>query len=90
MKHNGCILNLQTYGIPKLLNGSSCVLASETGCGKTLAYLLPVLQQIVETKRSRNFHQGFNEPLAVILVPSRELADQVFVSFYLVPTSLDL
>lgn len=54
------------------------LLAAETGCGKTLAYLLPLVQQIVEWR----LHAGeqLNSPLGIVITPSRELALQIAVS----------
>ena len=47
--------------------GTSVVLLSPTGSGKTLAYLLPLLQKL----DAKN-----DEPQALVIVPSRELATQ--------------
>lgn len=70
---------LQVFGIPQLLKGGYNVVAAETGCGKTLAYLLPVFHQLIEDKRLR-VREKPGQPSTVILVPSRELADQIYVS----------
>lgn len=48
---------------------SSMVLLSPTGTGKTLAYLLPLLERLDQRR---------NGVQAVIILPSRELARQVF------------
>lgn len=45
----------------------SLVLLSATGSGKTLAYMLPLLEQL---------HDEGNVPQVLVLVPSRELAQQ--------------
>ncbi|CAH0581603.1 unnamed protein product [Chrysodeixis includens] len=66
---------IQTKGIPAILNGHNTVITAETGCGKTLAYLLPIFQHILEWKPS--IKEDFNSPLAVVITPSRELATQV-------------
>lgn len=58
------------------------MITAETGCGKTLAYMIPLAQQILAEKR-RRLRRGVNQPLAVILVPSHELASQIFVSIFL-------
>lgn len=54
--------------------GSNLLLAAETGCGKTLSYLLPIIQNIVKHKTSSD---SLNSPNAVVLTPNRELAYQV-------------
>lgn len=76
----------KVFGIPHLLkeaNGRT-VVAAETGCGKTLVYLLPVIQQILEERRSRSprIRPKPGYPSVIILVPSRELADQIYVRVY--------
>lgn len=59
---------IQESVIPRLLQGESLIAQSMTGSGKTLAYALPILQHIT-------FDSLY--PQALILVPTRELAQQV-------------
>lgn len=59
---------IQTQAIPQLLQGRDVVGQSQTGTGKTAAYSLPILEQI-ETDKSA--------VQALILTPTRELAQQV-------------
>lgn len=66
---------IQAKGIPSILGGQNTVMTAETGCGKTLAYLLPIFQHILEWKPS--IKEEFNSPMAVVITPSRELATQV-------------
>ncbi|XP_075974230.1 putative ATP-dependent RNA helicase Dbp21E2 [Anticarsia gemmatalis] len=66
---------IQTKSIPAILNGHNTVITAETGCGKTLGYLLPIFQHILEWKPS--IKEDFNSPMAVVITPSRELANQV-------------
>ncbi|KAL0831579.1 hypothetical protein ABMA28_002364 [Loxostege sticticalis] len=66
---------IQTKAIPSILKGNNTVITAETGCGKTLAYLLPIFQHILEWKP--NINEEFNSPLAVVITPSRELATQI-------------
>ncbi|XP_013175941.1 PREDICTED: probable ATP-dependent RNA helicase DDX28 [Papilio xuthus] len=66
---------IQTKAIPSILEGYNSVITAETGCGKTLAYLLPIIQHILEWKP--HMKEEFNSPLAVVLTPSRELASQI-------------
>src|ERR1700678_2390874 len=61
---------IQQAAIPPLLDGRDLVGQAATGTGKTAAFALPVLQGLlVEGART--------EPLALVLVPTRELAMQV-------------
>src|ERR1700678_566626 len=61
---------IQLAAIPPLLEGRDLVGQAATGTGKTAAFALPVLQRILGGDRQA-------EPLALVLVPTRELAVQV-------------
>ena len=60
-----------------------------TGEGKTLAYLLPIIQFVLPLERLKmsNFDNG---PYALILVPTRELAEQVEQEFQRIAKGLGL
>ncbi|KAF7688052.1 probable ATP-dependent RNA helicase DDX28 [Silurus meridionalis] len=68
------IVQLQT--IPKLLRGHNILCAAETGSGKTLAYLLPIIQKL-HAEMPQMEYGSEQKTQAVVLVPSRELAEQV-------------
>jgi ATP-dependent RNA helicase DDX28 len=65
-----------------ILQGDNVICAAETGSGKTLAYLIPLVHKLILDKEAdiersaTNFR--LNSPRALILVPSRELAQQVY------------
>src|ERR1700744_5055711 len=61
---------IQLAAIPPLLEGRDLVGQAATGTGKTAAFALPILQRILAGA-------GRDEPLALVLVPTRELAVQV-------------
>ena len=61
---------IQRAAIPPLLEGRDLVGQAATGTGKTAAFALPVLQRLLR-------EGGRVEPLALVLVPTRELAVQV-------------
>ena len=63
---------VQSEAIPLALEGLDLQVNSETGSGKTLAYLLPSLNQLL----NRSNQGGGTRVL--VLVPTRELAQQVF------------
>ncbi|XP_011613587.1 probable ATP-dependent RNA helicase DDX31 isoform X1 [Takifugu rubripes] len=69
---------VQRQTVPLLLSGHDAMVRSQTGSGKTLAYAIPVVQslQAVHPKVSRG-----DGPLALIIVPTRELAQQTFCTF---------
>ncbi|XP_071446149.1 probable ATP-dependent RNA helicase DDX28 [Hetaerina americana] len=68
---------IQLKGIPSILKGRNTVLAAETGCGKTFAYLLPIIHHVLKWKKRIN-DRPMNCPFAVIVSPNRELAQQIF------------
>ncbi|XP_076239372.1 putative ATP-dependent RNA helicase Dbp21E2 isoform X2 [Calliopsis andreniformis] len=68
-------LEIQNLAIPKILEGSNAILAAETGCGKTLAYLVPLVNQILQWKQITQ--RPVNCPLGLIVTPTRELAVQI-------------
>lgn len=59
---------VQLESIPLLLDGKDVIARARTGTGKTLAFLLPILQHI-DPKRAY--------PQALIVAPTRELALQI-------------
>ena len=70
--------NIQHEAIPKMLEypDSNTIIAAETGNGKTLAFLVPMLHQILYLKDVEESEQ-LNSPYGVIVTPGRELADQI-------------
>ena len=62
---------VQRRVIPAALEGADLLVSAATGSGKTLAYLVPLAQHILATKSPQT------GPLALVLVPTRELARQV-------------
>ena len=59
---------IQVQMIPELLDGKDVVAESPTGTGKTLAYVLPLLQQVDGKKMQTQ---------ALIMAPSQELSMQI-------------
>lgn len=66
---------VQLETIPKIMKGHNLLCAAETGSGKTLSYLLPVVHRLQADRGCDAAAEGSVH--AVILVPSRELAQQV-------------
>ena len=60
---------IQKEAYPKILSGKNVIGIAQTGTGKTLAYTLPILQEL---KYSKSF-----KPRVLIIVPTRELVVQV-------------
>ena len=64
---------IQQKAIPLLLAGHDLIGIAQTGTGKTAAYALPILMKV-------KYAQGM-DPRALILTPTRELAQQVLEQF---------
>lgn len=62
--------------LPSFQEGKDVVARAKTGSGKTFAYLLPLLQKLFAESGSKNKLA----PNAFILVPTRELCQQVQLS----------
>ncbi|MFH8132831.1 ATP-dependent RNA helicase SrmB [Pantoea osteomyelitidis] len=63
---------IQAAAIPPALEGRDVLGSAPTGTGKTAAYLLPVLQHLIDFPRKKS-----GPPRILILTPTRELAMQV-------------
>ncbi|MEQ1630762.1 MAG: DEAD/DEAH box helicase [Planctomycetota bacterium] len=68
---------IQSLAIPILMAGRSVVAVSETGSGKTLAYALPLLHALKTLEDQGQPVAASGKPRAVVLVPTRELGEQV-------------
>jgi len=72
---------IQTRTVPVLLAGRSVVGVAETGSGKTLAYVLPILHRLKTLELQGNPVTVYGEPRAIVVVPTRELGEQVTKAF---------
>lgn len=68
---------IQKFAIPMLMSGQSVVGVSETGSGKTLTYALPILHLVKTLENDGNPVTEPARPRAIVLVPSRDLGEQV-------------
>uniref|UniRef100_F6TZX4 Probable ATP-dependent RNA helicase DDX46 n=2 Tax=Ciona intestinalis TaxID=7719 RepID=F6TZX4_CIOIN len=64
---------IQAQAIPAIMSGHDLIGIAKTGSGKTVAFLLPMLRQIMD-QRPLEDTEG---PIAVIMTPTRELALQI-------------
>jgi superfamily II DNA/RNA helicase len=74
---------VQAAAFTAINSGTDVTIGAETGSGKTLAYLLPLMDDILTRKQkaktdSNTMHRlGYVYARAIILVPNKELANQV-------------
>ncbi|NHZ80886.1 DEAD/DEAH box helicase [Massilia sp. CCM 8695] len=67
---------VQAQAIPAVLAGRDMMAAAQTGTGKTAGFALPLLQRL-----TLQGQVGANAVRVLVLVPTRELAEQVHESF---------
>ena len=60
---------VQAQAIPEILAGKDVIACAQTGTGKTGAYLIPLIDEL--SRRKSNLSR------AIIIVPTRELANQI-------------
>ena len=80
---------IQEQAIPVVLQGRDVMGAAQTGTGKTAAFGLPLLQRLL--KHENTSASPARHPVrALVLLPTRELADQVAASIksYAVHTTM--
>lgn len=63
---------IQIEAIPPILEGKDVLGIAKTGSGKTASYVLPILSTLHKKPSTENRHPG-----VLLLVPTRELAQQV-------------
>ena len=67
---------IQAQAIPVVLTGQDVMGAAQTGTGKTAAFSLPLLQRLLKHENAST--SPARHPVrALVLLPTRELADQV-------------
>ena len=69
---------IQQQAIPMLLEGKDILGSAQTGTGKTLAFAVPILQGLYQQKTNASIKPRIQ---ALILAPTRELAEQIKESF---------
>ena len=67
---------IQEQAIPVVLAGQDVMGAAQTGTGKTAAFALPLLQRLLKHENS-SMSPARHPVRALVLLPTRELADQV-------------
>lgn len=76
---------IQEQAIPVVLKGDNVMAAAKTGTGKTAAFSLPIIQNLMSGKPAHT-----NQIRALILTPTRELAAQVQSQLYIYSKHTDL
>jgi hypothetical protein len=88
-KYYPTAIQAKTFGV--IASGRDVIIGAETGSGKTLSYLIPIIQGLLdEAKNLEGKSEESNEdaelmvpdqlcyPTAIIMVPNKELCSQVY------------
>ncbi len=67
---------IQALSLPHLLAGKDIAGQAQTGTGKTIAFLAATFDHLLTTPALEN--RQLNQPRAIIMAPTRELAIQIF------------
>ncbi len=73
---------IQDEAIPPVMSGRDVMGLAQTGTGKTAAFALPILHRLMKGKRG--------QPRALVIAPTRELAEQIHQSFILLGQKIRL
>jgi superfamily II DNA/RNA helicase len=68
---------IQRESLPTAIKGESVLLCAETGSGKTLSFLLPLVQRIKMDENNCGIKTRPHRPRGLVLVPTRELGQQI-------------
>ncbi len=82
--------SIQKRVIPEILDRKSIIVLSETGSGKTLSYVLPIMSMIKAREGQGRVNQSKGAPYALVVAPTRELAAQIHAVFKSVSFHLKL
>ncbi|KAL6847594.1 hypothetical protein ACP4OV_022620 [Aristida adscensionis] len=69
--------HIQAMAYGPVLEGRSCIIADQSGSGKTLAYLCPIVQNMKKDEVQGLHKSSPRNPRVVVLTPTAELASQV-------------
>ncbi|AAF27002.1 DEAD-box ATP-dependent RNA helicase 50 [Arabidopsis thaliana] len=72
--------HIQAMAFSPVIDGKSCIIADQSGSGKTLAYLVPVIQRLREEELQGHSKSSPGCPRVIVLVPTAELASQVLAN----------
>jgi len=70
--------DIQAKSIPLILNGDDVLGSAQTGTGKTAAFAIPIIQQLINSELN---YQKNRKISSLIVTPTRELAIQIEENF---------
>ena len=84
-KNISTLTEIQERTMLPAIQGKDIIASSKTGSGKTFAFLVPAINRLMSQKALSK-----QDPRALILAPTRELAKQVFIEAKSMCTGLNL
>jgi ATP-dependent RNA helicase DDX5/DBP2 len=69
---------IQAQAWPIAMSGKDLVGSAETGSGKTMAFLLPIFQQISSVRAKKITEVEQAKPISLVVAPTRELVKQIY------------
>ena len=72
---------IQRAVLPYILKGSDTIGCAQTGSGKTVSFLAPIINKMLidgPPKTESQLPKSVSAPVALIIVPTRELAEQIY------------
>jgi ATP-dependent RNA helicase DDX3X len=72
---------IQKSVLPFILKGNDTIGCAQTGSGKTVSFLAPIVNKMLidgPPLSDAQLPQGVSAPIALIVVPTRELAEQIY------------
>lgn len=69
---------IQSHVIPLVLHGFDIKAQAETGSGKTCAFLIPIINMIMQKKAKNEIESRRSYPICLIIEPTREITIQIY------------
>jgi ATP-dependent RNA helicase DDX3X len=69
---------IQKFVLPVISEGNDVIGCSQTGSGKTIAFLSPIVNKMMKEGPPTEASSFPSAPVALILIPTRELAEQIY------------
>jgi len=71
--------DIQRNVIKLITEGKDVMGCSKTGSGKTIAFLLPIINNLLRKELTHTPNNSISFPVCLVLAPTRELAEQIYV-----------
>lgn len=69
---------VQKYALPIIMSGRDLMACAQTGSGKTAAFVVPIVNTLLERPRELKTTSSHCEPQVIVISPTRELTIQIY------------